>query len=134
MPGNNSKPFYDSPVWRHLRNNRMQLSIIIPSHNRSDLLQACLRSVTRHAPAQTQIVVVDDASPDGKVAQAVQGFNDVQLITLPKRSGFCAAINAGLHQARASIVQLLNDDTEVLPNWTQVACQRFQEDPTIASV
>ena len=38
------------------------LSIVIPSHNRPDLLRACLGSVLRHMPANTEVIVVDDAS------------------------------------------------------------------------
>lgn len=36
------------------------LSIVVPSHSRPDLLELCLASVNRFAPAGTEVVVVDD--------------------------------------------------------------------------
>jgi GT2 family glycosyltransferase len=112
----------------------MHLSIIIPSHNRPDLLSACLSSVQRHDPEQTQVIVVDDASPGGSVGKVAQTFSGVELITLTRNSGFCAAINAGLQRARGAVVQVLNDDTEVLPGWTEAPIKRLATDPGIASV
>lgn len=112
----------------------MQLSIIIPSHNRADLLHACLRSVTTHAPCQAQIIVADDASPNWAVSQVARAFTNIEIVPLRKRSGFCAAINAGLRLARAPIVHILNDDTEVQPDWTVAPCRRLMDDPTLASV
>jgi GT2 family glycosyltransferase len=112
----------------------MHLSIIIPSYNRPDLLRACLSSIQRHAPQQTQIIVVDDASLNGSVGHVAQAFAGVDLIVLARNSGFCAAINAGLCRARAAVVQLLNDDTEVLPGWTKEPVHCLLNDQTIASV
>ncbi len=39
-----------------------ELSIVIPTYNRPDLLARCLRSVRQHAPRETEILVVDDGS------------------------------------------------------------------------
>src|SRR5207253_3075520 len=46
------------------------LSIVIPSHNRPDLLHECLRTLTEYAPPGTEILVVDDGSAESKVKQA----------------------------------------------------------------
>ena len=43
-----------------------ELSIVIPTYNRSDLLATCLRSVRQHAPRETEIIVVDDGSRSAK--------------------------------------------------------------------
>ena len=34
------------------------LSIVIPTHHRTDLLRACLQAVTTHAPRGTEIIVI----------------------------------------------------------------------------
>jgi GT2 family glycosyltransferase len=112
----------------------MHLSIIIPSYNRPDLLHACLSSIHQQAAKPTQIIVVDDASTAGSIGKVARAFADVELITLTKNAGFCAAINAGLRRARAPVVQLLNDDTIVLPGWTEAPIQRLADDRTVASV
>lgn len=111
----------------------MKLSIVIPSHNRPDLLAACLRSVCRWAPAETEIVVVDDGSAAGAVAAAARPFADVRVLHLRRRQGFCAAANAGLRATQAPIVELLNDDTEVTAGWAEAPLALFT-DPAVAAV
>jgi GT2 family glycosyltransferase len=109
------------------------LSVVIPSHNRADLLQACLASVARHAPPGTQVVVVDDGSPGGQVAAVANGFTGVEVVRLPRRMGFCAAANAGIRAARGAIVEMLNDDTEVTEGWAAAALRAFR-DGAVAAV
>jgi GT2 family glycosyltransferase len=92
-----------------------------------DLLATCLKTVQRHAPAATEILVVDDASPGGTVAQAAHAFASVRVVCLPRRSGFCTAVNAGLHAARSAIVEVLNDDTEVTAGWAEAALRWFAD-------
>jgi GT2 family glycosyltransferase len=108
------------------------LSIVIPCHNRADLLRACLASVRRHAPA-AEIVVVDDASLDGSATGVVNSFPNIRTIRLPTRSGFCVAANTGLRATTQPIVELLNDDTEVTPGWAESALARF-DNPQVAAV
>lgn len=111
------------------------LSIIIPSYSRADLLAACLRSILDHADgANLQIIVVDDASDDHAVFMTARSFPGVEVIRLTERSGFCAAINAGLSRTRADIVQVLNDDTEVTSGWYHAPLQRFLENPQLGSL
>jgi GT2 family glycosyltransferase len=110
-----------------------RLSVIIPSHNRADLLRLCLASVLRHAPAGAEVVVVDDGSPDGAVSEMAYAFAGVRVLRLEKQSGFCVAANAGLRMATHPIVELLNDDTEVEAGWADAALKWFT-DPTVAAI
>jgi GT2 family glycosyltransferase len=109
------------------------LSVVIPSYNRADLLRRCLETVTAFAPPDTQVVVVDDASPDGIISHTALQYPAVQTLRLPRRSGFCVAANAGIRAATAPVVELLNDDTEVAPNWADAALPYFA-DPRIVAV
>jgi GT2 family glycosyltransferase len=111
----------------------LALSIVIPSHNGLPHLKRCLASVRRHAPAGTQVVVVDDASTDGTAESVAAQYPDYELVRLPSNQGFCAAANAGLEQARGDIVELLNNDTEVCAGWAE-ACLRHFVDPALGSV
>lgn len=103
------------------------LTIVIPSHSRADLLQLCLASACTHAPANTEILVVDDASRDGIISQTAARFPGVRTIRLPKRSGFCIAANTGIAAATGDVVELLNDDTEVTANWADAALRWFAD-------
>jgi GT2 family glycosyltransferase len=109
------------------------LSLVIPSHSRPDLLRACLASVRRHAPPGTDVVVVDDASPGGAARAAAAEFPGVRVVRLPERLGFCAAVNAGVEAARGRVVELVNDDAEVTAGWAEAALAHFA-DPRVGAV
>ncbi len=109
------------------------LSVVIPSHNRPDLLRACLASVTAYAPQQTEVLVVDDGSPQGSVSAAAAEFRTVTVVRLPRRRGYAAAANAGIAAAAGEIVEVLNDDTEVTPGWADRAVAWFN-DPRVGAV
>ena len=102
------------------------VSVVIPSHNRPDLLRLCLDSVLRHRPAHLEIVVVDDASADGCVS-AVAAALGVPCLRLAERGGFARAANVGWRQARGPIVQLLNDDTVVAAGWAEAGVRPFAD-------
>ena len=109
------------------------LSIVIPSHHRCDLLRRCLTTVRNHAPAATEIIVVDDASPDHVAGRVAQEFAGVRVVRLDRRRGFAVAANAGIRTSRGAVVEMLNDDTEVQPGWANTALRCFN-DPAIGSV
>lgn len=110
-----------------------RLSVVIPSAGRVDLLRLCLTSVVRHAPANTEITVIDDGSPGGVAGRTAVEFSGVQVIRHSKRRGFCTAANAGLAAANAPVVELLNDDCEVTPGWAEAALAAF-DDPIVGAV
>ncbi len=109
------------------------LSIVIPSHNRPDLLHACLRTVTQHAPLGTEILVVDDASPNGAARSVADAFAGVRYIRLWHCGGFCVAANAGIRATSGTVVHLLNDDTQVTAGWASAALACF-EDQSVGAV
>jgi len=125
-PSPNDDPAGPSPA-------PLPLSIVIPSHNRADLLRTCLTTVMRHRPPGTQVIVVDDGSPGGAASGAAGGFAGVEIVKLERRCGFCVAANAGIHVARGAIVELLNDDTEVTEGWADAALAGF-DDPLVGAV
>jgi GT2 family glycosyltransferase len=109
------------------------LSIVIPTHRRTDLLRTCLAAVSRHAPAGTEVIVVDDASPGAAATVAAQTFAGIRVVRLPHQSGFARAANAGIRASRGDVVELLNDDTEVQAGWADAALAHFA-DPAVAAV
>jgi GT2 family glycosyltransferase len=111
----------------------VHFSIVIPSCRRADLLALCLTSVRRYAPSRTEVIVVDDGSNAGLISKTAAGFGGIRILRLPRRRGFCAAVNAGIRAAHGDIVETLNDDTEVTAGWADGALA-WVRDPTIAAV
>jgi GT2 family glycosyltransferase len=108
------------------------LSIVIPSHHRADLLANCLATVQRHVPVGTEVLVVDDGSPDAVVSRVASAAR-VRVLRLPQQRGFCVAANEGLRHVSGTFVELLNDDTEVSAGWAEAALAVFA-DPVVAAV
>lgn len=109
------------------------LSVVIPTYNRSDLLRRCLISVSDYAPADTEIIVVDDGSWQACGSEVAREFSGVQVLRNQRRRGFCSAANAGIRVAQGTIVELLNDDTEVTAGWADPALDCLN-DPQVAAV
>ena len=89
-------------------------------------------SWARHAPAGTQVIVVDDGSPAATASAVARKFG-AEAVRFPVRRGFCAAANAGIRAAQGEVVELLNDDTEVTAGWAEAALSAFR-DSTVAAV
>jgi GT2 family glycosyltransferase len=111
----------------------VDLSIVVPNFNQSELLVRCLATVVQFAPKKSEILVVDDGSTDGSADVVSRLFPQVRLCILPRNGGFCKAANAGIHAARGRIVELLNNDTEVAAGWAEAALTAF-DDPSVGSV
>jgi GT2 family glycosyltransferase len=92
-----------------------------------------LASVTRHAPDGTEIIVVDDSSPQEVASRVARAHPGVRVQHLARRSGFCVAANRGIRAAGGTIIEILNDDTEVTPGWVEAALAAFR-DPGVAAV
>ena len=78
------------------------ISVVIPVYNRAHLIERAIRSVlSQQCDEPIEVLVVDDHSDDG-TAEVVSSIQDerVQWISLPQRSGACAARNAGIDRAR----------------------------------
>lgn len=114
---------------------RPALSVVVPSYNGRRLLETCLASVERCRPrgVGVEVIVVDDASTDDTAEWLSASYPAVCLLRRGRNGGFCAAANDGLAAARGGVVQLLNNDTEVLPGWVEAGLAPF-EDPAVGSV
>lgn len=111
----------------------MAFSIVIPSYNRPDLLADCLQSLIEHGPPDIQIIVVDDGSANAIISTKAALFNGVEVVRHERPQGFASAANAGIARVRFPVVQLLNDDTVVTPEWFAGPLRAFS-DPTIGAV
>lgn len=87
-----------------------QISIVVPTWNRRDLAVTCLRSLAAQTFRDIEIILVDDGSTDGTAEAVARAFPEVRVLRMPENRGFCRAVNAGIRQASASLILLLNND------------------------
>jgi glycosyltransferase involved in cell wall biosynthesis len=87
------------------------VSVVIPTWNRSRLLRISIYSVLWQRDVDVEVIVVDDASTDG-TAEMVSRLGDrrVRLVRQTSRGGVSAARNLGIAEASGGWVAFLDDD------------------------
>ncbi len=109
-----------------------QLSVIIASHNREELLRRCLESLRTQTaePGSFEVIVADDGSDDGSAAMAetLDVPYPLQVLRLSKR-GHGAAQNAAMEHARAARCLLLDDDMIASSELVEAHIAAEAEDP-----
>lgn len=90
------------------------VSIVVPTHNRAELLKETLTSLFRQTYSQKQIVVVDDGSHDNTedvVAEFAKSNQDCEVIYhRQESSGGPVARNAGAKLTTGEFVVFMDDD------------------------
>lgn len=97
---------------------RPEVSVIIPTWNRRELLLHAVRSVLAQTRAVEEIIVVDDGSTDGSGEALQAEFGDRVLCIRQANAGVSVARNRGLAIARGRYLALLDSDDEWLPEKT----------------
>jgi len=97
------------------------VTLIIPTHNRTDLLRQCLNSLRRTTYRDYQIMVVDNESDQVEAQRYLQQL-DHEVIHIPNQHGkgfsFSYVMNEAVRRTKTDYVLFLNDDTEVItPEW-----------------
>ncbi len=93
--------------------NEPLIEIVIPNWNGKRFLKDCLDSLARQSLRHFTITVVDNGSSDGSVALLERDYSEVKIIRFAENRGFSVAVNAGIEQATAPWILLLNNDMEV---------------------
>jgi len=92
----------------------LNISVVIPTFNRSDVLRRALDSVFAQTTPAEEVIVVDDGSTDDTSDWVVRDFPDCNYIRQENR-GVSAARNRGIRAARGEWIALLDSDDEWLP-------------------
>ncbi len=111
----------------------MRCSVVIPCHGGVDLTRACIESLLQQDELPTEVVLVDNASPDATATlDGMHGL--VHVVRLPANLGFAGGVNAGVAAARGDTVLVLNNDTQAATNLLTELHAVLASDPTIAAV
>ncbi len=114
-----------------------QVAIIVVNWNRCKDTLACLASLScLDYPAYT-VIVVDNASRDDSVYKIRMAYPQTILIELEENMGFVGGNNMGMEYALemgADYALLLNNDTEVTPNFLSELVSAAQTDDRVGIV
>ncbi len=108
------------------------VSVVMPTRNRSDLVERAVESVRRQSYANWELLVVDDASTDGTWARLQKlADNDprVRVFRLDAQGGSSRARNHALDRIKGDVVAYLDDDNRFDPDWLRAVAWAFGEFP-----
>ncbi len=89
------------------------VSVVVVSYNALEHLRRCLETLFAHLPSGSEVVVVDNASPDGSAGLVEREFPRARLVRNAANAGFAVAANQGARAATGDVVLFLNPDSEV---------------------
>jgi len=92
-------------------NKSFEVSVIIPTYNRAELLNRAIESVLNQTYDNTEIIIVDDASTD-HTKQLIENLqnNRIHYIYNEKNMGASAARNIGIKKAKSQLIAFLDSD------------------------
>ncbi|MFV0252964.1 MAG: glycosyltransferase family 2 protein [Beutenbergiaceae bacterium] len=111
------------------------VSVVIPTHNRPELMRKALLSVLAQTCVGTaalehlDVIIVFDACPIEVPDVAVPDGASVRGIANDRTRGLAGARNSGIIAARHALVAFLDDDDTWLPAKLQAQLDRFESSP-----
>jgi len=108
-----------------------RLSIVTPSLNRAQFLDATIRSVVDQQYPNLDYAVVDGGSTDGSVDVIRRYADRLSYWVSEPDAGQADAINKGWRRASGEIIAYLNADDVYLPGAVRRAVAAFQRDPQL---
>jgi glycosyltransferase involved in cell wall biosynthesis len=106
-----------------------KVSIVTPSFNQADYLEATMRSVLDQGYPNLEYIVIDGGSTDGSV-DIINRFRDrLSYWVSEPDSGQTEAINKGFDQASGEIFAWLNSDDLYKPGAIHEAVETFNQHP-----
>ena len=114
----------------------MKLDVVVPTYNRSQLLQLTLASLLRApvpAGLEVTVLVVDNNSKDDTAAivEQVQATANLSVRYLREtKQGLSHSRNAGIAGGQGELIGFIDDDEEIEEHWYEVIAREFR-DPAV---
>jgi glycosyltransferase involved in cell wall biosynthesis len=104
------------------------VSVIIPTHNRAQLISRSTRSVLAQTYQDIEIIVVDDGSTDD-TRQVVTSYGDRVSYIFQQRAGASAARNLGVLNSSGEYLMFLDSDDTIQATAIMKLARALDENP-----
>lgn len=111
-----------------------KVTILIPNYNGKKWLKQCLPTVEKSTYPNKGILVVNNGSTDDSAKFLRENYPKVRVIEIKKNRGYAGANNLGVREAKGKYVLLLNNDTQVTPNFLEPLVDKMEKDKTIGAI
>src|SRR5882672_12663621 len=114
-----------------------RVSVVVPCYNYGHYLEGCVGSVLSQEGVDVDVLIVDDASPDGSV-EVAKGIAErderVRVLAHERNCGHIATYNEGLALCRGDYTVLLSADDLLVPGALARAAAVFARYPEVGFV
>lgn len=111
-----------------------RVAVIVLNWNGLEDTRACAHSLLRQTYSAASVYLVDNASNNNEAAQLAREFPQFTHLANRENQGFTGGNNAAINRALADgadYVLLLNNDTEVAPDFLAPLVAAAQADPSV---
>lgn len=91
------------------------ISVVTPTYNRKEVVAEAIESVLRQEPKNYEVIVVDDGSDDGTLANLAGKYPEIIGVKLNTNGGPATARNEGIRRAKGKYIAFLDADDLWLP-------------------
>lgn len=104
-------------IAKRLRDNRVTVSVIMPTYNRVAEIKESIRSVLDQSFKDFELVIVNDGGTDA-VKEVVDSFGSpkIKYYKLKQNKGLSGALNEGILRAEGKYIAYLDDDDIYYPD------------------
>ncbi len=106
----------------------MIVSVVIPTYNRSRIVESAIRSALSQTFKDYEVIVVDDGSTDGTVEYLESLHLPIKIIS-KKNGGVASARNAGIKEAQGDYIAFLDSDDSWLPDKLKAQVEYLYANP-----
>lgn len=108
-------------------NDEILLSIIIPVYNVEKYITKCLKSVFKNLPKKTEVIIINDGSPDNSekiITNFARKYKQIKYIK-KENGGLSSVKNLGLKLAKGRYVIFLDSDDYVSSNMYETMLKKI---------
>ncbi len=118
----------------NIKSQQPMVSIVSVNYDQPEVTCEMLASLEKVTYSNFETLIVDNASPTKSPNIIKEKYPEIQLIISKKNLGFAGGNNIALKQVKGDYVLLLNNDTEVKPDFLESLVELMESDKKIGIV
>lgn len=111
-----------------------KVTILIPNYNGKKWLKRLLPTIEKSTYPNKEILVVNNGSTDDSAQFLKKNYPNVKVLEIKKNRGYAGANNLGVRKASGKYVLLLNNDTQVTPNFLEPLVEKIENDKSVGAI
>lgn len=110
------------------------VSIVSVQYGHAEVTIEMVKSLRKITYPNIEIIIVDNASPDENPQQVKEECPEIIYIESKENLGFAGGNNIGINVAKGKYILMLNNDTEVEPDFLEPLVAKMENDSSIGIV